>query len=237
MKLKNIVFLGVAGVAWMTAGEALAADAAKGEKIAKSKCGVCHTVNQGGKIKLGPNLFGILGKRAGSDPVFKYSTALKASKLVWDEVTFAEFITKPRRVIRGTKMSFGGLKKASQRADVLAYFRTLSKTIPASATSGDVEAGRIAAVKHCQTCHSFGKGGKMVFGPNLFDIYGKPAGKIKGYKYSKALAGSGLSWTDTNLSGFLADPERFLKGNKANFPGIKSAKMRVDVIAYLKSLK
>ena len=77
----------------------------------------------------------------------------------------------------------------------------------------------------------------MVFGPNLFGIYGKPAGAVKGYNYSKALMASGLIWTAANLVEFLADPEQFLKGTKAKFPGVKSAKQRANIVAYLKTLK
>ncbi len=68
-------------------------------------------------------------------------------------------------------------------------------------------------------------------------FFGKLAGAVKGYKYSKALLASGLTWTDANLIEFLADPEQFIIGTKAKFPGVKSAKKRADVIAYLKTLK
>ncbi len=77
----------------------------------------------------------------------------------------------------------------------------------------------------------------MVFGPNLFGVFGKPAGGVEGYNYSKALMASGLIWTDTNLVEFLADPEQFLKGTKARFPGVKSAEQRADIVAYFKTLK
>jgi cytochrome c len=86
-------------------------------------------------------------------------------------------------------------------------------------------------------CHSFEKGGKVVYGPNRFDIVGKPAGAIKGYEYSVALKNSGLTWTDKNLVGFMANPEQFVKGTKARFPGLKSAKQKADILAYMKTLK
>ena len=62
-------------------------------------------------------------------------------------------------------------------------------------------------------------------------------GSVKGYNYSKALSGSGLTWTEANLIEFLANPEQFVKGTKANFPGVKSAKKRADIVAYLRTLK
>ena len=69
----------------------------------------------------------------------------------------------------------------------------------------------------------------MVFGPNLFNIVGKPAGAIEGYNYSDAMQNSGLIWTNVNLDGFLTNPEQFLKGTKARFPGLKSAQRRADI--------
>ena len=90
---------------------------------------------------------------------------------------------------------------------------------------------------HCVFCHSFEKGGKLVYGPNLFDIVRKPAGAIEGYNYSAASKNSGLTWTEKNMGSFMANPEQFIKGSKARFPGLKSAKKRVDILDYMKTLK
>lgn len=221
----------------MIASNALAdADVAKGEKLAK-KCKACHTLNEGGKNRLGPNLFNILGSPAGAIEGYKYSKAMKASDLIWDDATFTDFVTKPKKVIKGTKMSFKGFKKATQRADLLAYFKTLQSEGRASSAAGNLEDGIRVAERHCTVCHTFEKDGKVIFGPNLFDIVGKPAAAIEGFSYSDALQNSGLTWTDKNLVGFLADPEGFLKGTTARFPGLKSAKDKSDILAYLKSLK
>ena len=211
-------------------------DAAKGKKIAK-KCKACHTLNEGGKNRLGPNLYGVLNSPAGRNETYKYSKAMKSSGLVWNDHTFTDFITKPKRVVKGTKMSFGGLKKESQRADLLAYFKTLGHVENDAAVVGSIEAGKLVAKRTCNVCHSFNKGGKVVYGPNLFDIYGKPAASIEGYTYSTALKNSGLVWNDKNLADFVSNPEQFVKGTKARFPGLKSAKDKADVLAYIKSLK
>ena len=194
-------------------------------------------MNEGGKNKLGPNLFDILDKPAGAVKGFKYSKAMSVSGIVWDGNTFTDFVTNPKKVVKGTKMSFAGIKKATQRADLLAYFETLRGGTSNQASAGNVEDGKRVAAKHCVVCHSFEKGGKLVYGPNLFDIVGKPAGAIEGYVYSAALKNSGLTWTDKNLVGFLANPEQFIKGTKARFPGLKSAKQRADILAYMKTLK
>lgn len=101
-----------------------AGDAAKGEKVFK-KCMACHTVDEGGKHKIGPNLFGIVDSEAGKKDDYKYSKAMAESGLTWDVATLDEYLAKPRKYLKGTKMSFAGLKKDSDRADVIAYLETL----------------------------------------------------------------------------------------------------------------
>ena len=162
---------------------------------------------------------------------------MASSGIVWDDAAFTEFLTKPKKFVKGTKMSFVGLRKATQRADILAYFRTLTDAAPEQISAGNAVRGEAVAAKQCQICHSFNEGGKMVLGPNLFGIFGAPAGAVDGYKYSAALSASGITWTDANLTEFMADPEQFIKGTKARFPGVKSPKKRADIIAYLKTLK
>ncbi len=99
-------------------------DAVKGKKVFK-KCKACHTVDQGGKNLVGPNLFGIVGKKAAVHEGYKYSSAMKASGLVWDEATLDTFLKKPKAMLKKTKMTFVGLKKPKHRANVIAYLKTL----------------------------------------------------------------------------------------------------------------
>lgn len=238
MKFTNVIFVFAAGVVLLMASGAFAAgDTTKGKRLAKKKCIVCHTLQKGGGNRLGPNLFNVLGRQAASVKNYKYSKGMASSGIVWDDAAFTEFLTKPKKFVKGSKMSFVGLKKARQRADILAYFKTLTDIAPRQIGAGNAVRGKAVAAKQCQICHSFNKGGKMVLGPNLYGIFGKPAGAIKGYKYSKAMLASGLTWTDATLTEFLADPERFIKGTKAKFPGVRSSKKRADIIAYLKTLK
>lgn len=237
MKFTNMIHVCVAGVVFFTGFAAMAAgDIVKGKKLAK-KCTICHTLQKGGKNRLGPNLFGIFGRPAASVKGYKYSKAMASSGIIWNEATFTEFLLKPKKLVKGTKMSFAGVKNATQRADLVAYFKSLTDAAPAQMAIGNAAAGKIVAVSQCKICHTFDKGGKTVFGPNLYGVYGKSAGAVKGYNYSKALLGSGLTWTEANLIGFLANPEQFLKGTKARFPGVKGAQKRADIIAYLKTLK
>jgi cytochrome c len=98
-------------------------DAAKGEKVFK-KCKACHAVGDGAKNKVGPALNGIVGATAGQVADFKYSKAMiEAGEggLVWDDANLALYLTKPKDLVKGTKMSFAGLKKEQDRADVIAY--------------------------------------------------------------------------------------------------------------------
>ncbi|PCI87966.1 MAG: cytochrome c family protein [Hyphomicrobiales bacterium] len=106
----------------------LTADVAKGETVAK-KCASCHTFENGGKNGAGPNLFDILNREIASTDGFKYSGAFgdkKAEGLAWGYEELFEFIKKPKAFIKGTAMGFGGIKRDSQRADLIAYLRSLS---------------------------------------------------------------------------------------------------------------
>ncbi len=101
-------------------------DAKKGAKIFK-KCKACHAVGEGAKNKVGPTLNGIIGSAAGLNPDFKYSGAMKeaaAGGLEWDAENLAAFLTKPKTFMKGTKMSFAGLRKESDIENVLAYLAT-----------------------------------------------------------------------------------------------------------------
>ena len=96
------------------------ADFDRGMKIFK-KCASCHTINKGEPARVGPNLFGIIGKSRGSFPGFSYSVAMKTKGGNWDRESINSFITKPKEYLAGTKMAFPGLKKAQDRADVILY--------------------------------------------------------------------------------------------------------------------
>lgn len=103
------------------------ADVAKGKKLFK-KCAACHTTGSGGKNKIGPNLWNILNARRGKKAGFSYSKPLLAMAGNWSYDSLDTFLTKPRAYIKGTKMQFSGIKKASDRAAVIAFLRGLSDT-------------------------------------------------------------------------------------------------------------
>lgn len=106
-------------------GSAMAAgNAQNGMKIFK-KCVACHSVEPG-KKKIGPNLHGVIGRMAGTAKGYKYSKAMAAhgkSGTVWAADTLDTYLQAPRKVVPGTKMSFPGLKRSQDRADVIAYLQ------------------------------------------------------------------------------------------------------------------
>ena len=95
-------------------------NSAEGAKIFK-KCAACHSITEGGANKIGPALWGILGRTAGSLPDYKYSKAMAAYSKNWSFEEMNGFLLKPKEWIKGTKMSFAGLKKAKDRAAVILY--------------------------------------------------------------------------------------------------------------------
>ena len=101
------------------------ADIAKGKKLFK-KCAVCHTTDSGGKNKIGPNLWNIVNAERGKKEAFSYSKPLLAMAGNWSYGSLDTFLTKPRSYIKGTKMQFSGIKKATDRAAVIAFLRRLS---------------------------------------------------------------------------------------------------------------
>ncbi|TYC53092.1 c-type cytochrome [Rhodobacterales bacterium] len=113
---------------------AVAGDPAAGEKVFK-KCAACHAVGDGAKHKVGPELNDVLGRTAGTAEVYKYSKAMISAGedgLVWDEATLTAYLTKPRDVVKGTKMAFAGLRKEQDLDNVIAYLATFSADTPAA---------------------------------------------------------------------------------------------------------
>jgi cytochrome c len=98
-------------------------DLAHGEKVFK-KCSACHMIASGGKNMIGPNLWGVIGRTAGSVSDYKYSKAMVAYAKQWNFEEMNDYLIKPQAYIKGTKMAFAGLRKEKDRASVILYLNS-----------------------------------------------------------------------------------------------------------------
>lgn len=117
------------------------ATAEAGESVAK-KCAACHTFVEGGANKVGPNLWNIVNATPAANDSFKYSSAMQAygSENVWAYENLASFLASPKKYMKGTSMGFVGLKKPNDRANMIAYLRSLSNAPAALPTVEPVAA-------------------------------------------------------------------------------------------------
>ncbi len=102
-------------------------DIISGEKIFK-KCAACHSINKGGKNKIGPALYNVVGRKVGGVEEYKYSKALAAYDKEWSFEELNGFLIKPAKWIKGTKMAYAGLRKEKDRASVIKYLNKNSDT-------------------------------------------------------------------------------------------------------------
>merc|ERR1712238_58789 len=100
-------------------------NATAGAKLFKAKCATCHTCNDGGPNKQGPNLFGVIGRQSGQVAGFKYTKANKESGVMWENQQMFDYLENPKKYIKGTNMAFPGFKKPKDRSDVVAYLNTM----------------------------------------------------------------------------------------------------------------
>lgn len=107
----------------LPAPAAQAADALAAGRAAFKRCANCHQVGPGARSNFGPQLNGIIGRRAGSAPDFDYSPAFKKAGFTWNDKNLAAFLRDPDKVVPGNKMRFWGLSGQRQIADLLAYLR------------------------------------------------------------------------------------------------------------------
>jgi len=100
-------------------------DAKNGQTLFGENCAVCHSFARGEPNKIGPNLFGVVGKMSGSAPGYMYSPAMMNAKLTWDNANLNTFLAGPQKKVPGTKMGFPGFSDPSEQADVIAYLASL----------------------------------------------------------------------------------------------------------------
>jgi cytochrome c len=123
--MKAVIFsvVPVAFLLFSATAMAQSGDAARGERLFNQQCKACHTVEQGGASTVGPNLHGLIGRKAGSGSGFSYSEAMTKSGIVWDDKGLADYLKDPKGRVPGTKMVFAGLKRQEQVDDVIAYLQ------------------------------------------------------------------------------------------------------------------
>ena len=123
------------------------ADPAKGEQVFK-KCAACHNADKGGANALGPTLWGTMGKPHGHVPGFAYSDALKGKPGAWDWNSMNDWLTSPKKYAPGTKMTFAGLSKPEDRANVIAFLNARSDAplpLPAAPAAAAAKPAETAA--------------------------------------------------------------------------------------------
>jgi cytochrome c len=104
-----------------------AQDVDAGAKIFK-RCASCHTYNEGGAKKVGPNLWGVFGSTAGQRNIsYKFSKAMKDSGIVWNDETMSSYLENPKKFIPKNRMAFPGLKKEDDRKDLIAYLKSVTQ--------------------------------------------------------------------------------------------------------------
>jgi cytochrome c len=116
--------MGVVAVAGMLASQAQAADAKHGVTVFQ-RCAICHSNAKGAGARIGPNLFGVVGRKAGTMPDFPYSAAMKKAGFVWTPEKLQAYIQHPQQVVPGNRMAFAGVSSKADDADLVAYLGTL----------------------------------------------------------------------------------------------------------------
>jgi len=113
----------IGGLVVAATAQAASPDPVKGGAIFNAKCGGCHS-DISGKNMIGPSLFGVYGRTAGTAPGYTYSSALKASGIVWTSDKLTAWLTKPTALVPGTKMSFAPPTTAEEKTDLIAYLKS-----------------------------------------------------------------------------------------------------------------
>jgi cytochrome c len=115
--------LAVAASFVATAAEAQSGNAARGERVFNQVCKACHTVDAGGASTTGPNLHGLIGRKAGTVKGYEYSAAMTKSGIVWDDQSLAEYLKDPKARVPDGKMVLAGIKQQMQLDDLIAYLK------------------------------------------------------------------------------------------------------------------
>jgi cytochrome c len=104
---------------------AAAGNAANGKTVFADNCGICHTETKGGAHKVGPNLFGVIGRKSATATGYTYSAAMMKANVTWSADTLKTYLAAPAKMVPGTKMGFPGFSDPKEEADLIAYLQTV----------------------------------------------------------------------------------------------------------------
>lgn len=240
------------------------ADVKKGASFVAQQCSACHAVNKGGANGVGPDLYGVMNHKMFVATGYKFSSAVsKDAGRPWTYQEMNEWLDNPQKFAPGTHMTYPGIKNNVQRANAVAYLRTLSShplplpkpgaghaspaaaTVAAGFSSGApsikpllakavIAKGQSFFAQQCSACHSINQGGANGVGPNLYGVVGAPMYAKAGYSFSSAAKKAAHgNWTAHKLNEWLDAPMKAVPGTHMAYPGIKNNQVRADVIAYL----
>ena len=121
----SLALVGLVASTAVAGALAPAGDAVKGKAVF-ARCAICHDLNPGVQ-KMGPNLHGLFGRKAGTVAGFNYSPAMKSAKITWSSATLDSYVMSPAKLIPGNKMAFAGLATPADRANLIAYLQGATK--------------------------------------------------------------------------------------------------------------
>src|SRR6266853_6781019 len=124
--MKGAAFYVILTAARLAESDAAPAQDSAADKAVFGKCQACHAVGTGAKNKLGPELNGLAGRKAGAAAGYQYSPALKNAGFAWDQSSFSDFLQNPRTKVPGNKMAFAGMKDKGEIASLWAYLQQLN---------------------------------------------------------------------------------------------------------------
>ena len=125
MNMKKFAVIAAVSLSSLWISAAQAQDAARGQKLFE-ECAACHATKLG-ESGVGPSLAGALGRKAGENPDFRYSPAMRRSGITWSQASVNEFITDPQKMVPDNRMPYSGLPDAKSRADLVAYLLGVMK--------------------------------------------------------------------------------------------------------------
>ncbi|MHA1559354.1 MAG: c-type cytochrome, partial [Alphaproteobacteria bacterium] len=220
------------------------------------RCTGCHSFRPegpdvGGPF-VGPAIFGVFGGFVGGVEGFEYSPAfesLRGAELEWNDARLNAFLTDPQGVVPGTAMTIRGITDAEDRANAIAFIRTLVPDEAPPGMVGDIELlqriadadiadGELLAAR-CAVCHAYTEDAEALVGPSLFGVVGARVGATEGFAYSAAMAALGAEdalWTYDRIDAFLANPAIAIPGTRMGFGGIDDEENRAAIIAFLRSI-